>query len=95
MTSRALLKAAATVSLSTLFCDRKMRLDDCAAVRLIGVMAKSSSKKRSIAVILAGGDDETAGGRLLSVADTRGACRNFLVRTFKAEKAETGERRTG
>ena len=49
-------------------------------------MAKSSSKKRSIAVILAGGDDETAGGRLLSVADTRGAYRNFLVGPSKLKK---------
>src|SRR5713101_5863452 len=62
------------------FARRKMRLDDCAAVRLTGLMGKSSSKKRSVAVSLAGGDDETARGRLLSAA-TRLFCKNGINAT--------------
>src|SRR6202158_4149809 len=62
------------------FARRKMRLDDCAAVRLTGVMGKSSSRKRSVAISLAGGDDETARGRLLSAA-TRLFCKNGINAT--------------
>src|SRR6266403_5480845 len=57
-----------------------MRLDDCAAVRLTGLMGKSHSKKRPIAVSLAGGDDETARGRLLSAA-TYLFCKNGINAT--------------
>src|SRR5713101_6402277 len=57
-----------------------MRLDDCAAVRLTGLMGKSSSKKRSVAVGLAGGDDESARGRLLGAA-TRLFCKNGITAT--------------
>src|SRR6266404_9136629 len=59
---------------------RKMRLDECAAVRLTGVMGKSSPRKRSVAVSAAGGDDETARGRLLSAA-TRLFCKNGINAT--------------
>src|SRR5258707_4709475 len=62
------------------FARRKMRLDDCAAVRLTGVMSKSSSKKRSVAISLAGGDDESARGRLLSAA-THLFCKNGINAT--------------
>jgi AcrR family transcriptional regulator len=57
-----------------------MRLDDCAAFRLIGVMAKSPSKKRSVAVSLVGGNDESARGRLLGAA-TRLFCKNGINAT--------------
>src|SRR6186713_2307423 len=40
-------------------------------------MGKSSLKKRSVAVSLAGGDDETARGRLLTAA-TRLFCKNGI-----------------
>ena len=43
-------------------------------------MGKSSSKKRSVAVSLAGGDDESARGRLLSAA-TRLFCKNGINAT--------------
>ncbi len=43
-------------------------------------MGKSSSKKRSVAVSLAGGDDETARGRLLTAA-TRLFCKNGINAT--------------
>src|SRR5436190_13130507 len=43
-------------------------------------MGKSSSKKRSVAVALAGGDDESARGRLLSAA-TRLFCKNGINAT--------------
>ena len=59
---------------------REMRLDECAAVRLTGVMGKSSSRKRSVAVSAASGDDETARGRLLSAA-TRLFCKNGINAT--------------
>jgi AcrR family transcriptional regulator len=59
---------------------RKMRLDECAALRLTAVMGKSSSRKRSVAVGLTGGDDETARGRLLSAA-TRLFCKNGINAT--------------
>src|SRR5258708_15008076 len=59
---------------------RKMRLDECAAVRLTGVMGKSSPRKRSVAVSAAGGDDETARGRLLSAA-TWLFCKNGINAT--------------
>jgi AcrR family transcriptional regulator len=62
------------------FARRKMRLDDCAAVRLTGVMGKSSSRKRSVAISLAGGDDESARGRLLSAA-THLFCKNGINAT--------------
>src|SRR5258708_22928962 len=62
------------------FARRKMRLDDCAALRLTGVMGKSSSRKRSVAISLAAGDDETARGRLLSAA-TRLFCKNGINAT--------------
>src|SRR5450432_2635963 len=58
----------------------KMRLDDCDAVRLTEVMAKSSSKKRSVAAAPAGGDDESARGRLLGAA-TRLFCKNGINAT--------------
>src|SRR6202171_6195576 len=57
-----------------------MPLDDCGSVRLTGVMGKSSSRKRSVAISLAGGDDETARGRLLSAA-TRLFCKNGINAT--------------
>src|SRR5260370_38790560 len=59
---------------------REMRLDECAGVRLTGVMGKSSSRKRSVAISLAAGDDETARGRLLSAA-TRLFCKNGINAT--------------
>src|SRR5260221_11517544 len=62
------------------FARRKMRLDDCAAVRLTGDMGKSSSRKRSVAISLAGGDDESARGRLLSAA-THLFCKNGINAT--------------
>src|SRR5438445_7079677 len=43
-------------------------------------MGKSSSKKRSVAVSLAGGDDESARGRLLTAA-TRLFCKNGINAT--------------
>ena len=43
-------------------------------------MGKSSSKKRSVAAALAGGDDESARGRLLSAA-TRLFCKNGINAT--------------
>ncbi len=43
-------------------------------------MGKSSSKKRSVALSLAGGDDETARGRLLTAA-TRLFCKNGINAT--------------
>jgi AcrR family transcriptional regulator len=57
-----------------------MRLDDRAAFRLIGFMAKSPSKKRSVAVSLVGGAEESARGRLLSAA-TRLFCKNGINAT--------------
>src|SRR5260221_5624906 len=57
-----------------------MRLDDCGAVGLTGVMGKSSLKKRSAAANPAGGDDESARGRLLSAA-TRLFCKNGINAT--------------
>jgi AcrR family transcriptional regulator len=59
---------------------RKMRLDDWGAVGLTEPMGKSPSRKRSVAVALAGGDDESARGRLLSAA-TRLFCKNGINAT--------------
>jgi AcrR family transcriptional regulator len=58
----------------------KMRLDDCAPVRLTGDMARASSRKQSVAISLAGGDDESARGRLLGAA-TRLFCKNGINAT--------------
>src|SRR6202049_1270938 len=57
-----------------------MRLDDCGTVGLTEHMGKPSSKKRSVAVVLARGDDESARGRLLSAA-TRLFCKNGINAT--------------
>jgi AcrR family transcriptional regulator len=78
--SRALLKAGAIAGHRDYFERRKMRLDDCCAVRLTEVMRKSSSRKRSVAGSLARGDDESARGRLLSAA-TRLFCKNGINAT--------------
>src|SRR6202035_1999676 len=47
---------------------RKMRLDEGGPVGLTDAMVKASSRGRSVAKSLAGGDDESARGRLLSAA---------------------------
>ena len=58
-----------------------MRLDECGPVRLTEHMGKSSpKKKRSVSASLAGGDDESARGRLLSAA-TRLFCKNGINAT--------------
>jgi AcrR family transcriptional regulator len=59
---------------------RKMRLDAYATVGLTAAMGKSSSKKRFVAASLAGGDDESARGRLLSAA-TRLFCKDGINAT--------------
>jgi AcrR family transcriptional regulator len=59
---------------------RKMRLDARGTVGLTAAMGKSSSKKRFVAARLAGGDDETARGRLLSAA-TRLFCKDGINAT--------------
>jgi AcrR family transcriptional regulator len=76
----ALLKGDAIGGNRDYFERRKMRLDDCDAVRLSEVMAKPSSKRRSVAAAVAGGDDESARGRLLSAA-TRLFCKNGINAT--------------
>src|SRR6202161_3125473 len=59
---------------------RKMRLDARDTVGLTAAMGKSSSKKCSVAARLAGGDDESARGRLLSAA-TRLFCKDGINAT--------------
>src|SRR6266700_6153487 len=57
-------------------------------------MGKSSSKKRSVAVSLAGGDDESARGRLLTAA-TRLFCKNAINATgIDAISNEAGTAKT-
>jgi AcrR family transcriptional regulator len=57
-----------------------MRLDECGTVGLTERMGRPSSKKRSVAVSLAGGDEESARGRLLSAA-THLFCKNGINAT--------------
>jgi AcrR family transcriptional regulator len=57
-----------------------MRLDEFGTVGLTEHMGKSPSRKSSVAVSLAGGDDESARGRLLSAA-TRLFCKNGINAT--------------
>src|SRR6202043_3463108 len=57
-------------------------------------MGKTSSKKRSVAVSLAGGDDESARGRLLSAA-THLFCKNGINATgIDAIISEAGTAKT-
>src|SRR6202049_2127859 len=71
-----------------------MRLDDCGTVGLTEHMGKPSSKKRSVAVVLARGDDESARGRLLSAA-TRLFCKNGINATgIDAIISEAGTAKT-
>jgi len=58
----------------------KMRLDDCATVRLTARMGKSAAKKKPAAAPLARGDEESARGRLLGAA-TRLFCKNGINAT--------------
>jgi AcrR family transcriptional regulator len=55
-------------------------LDECGTVGLTGAMGKAPSKGRRVAVSLAGSDDESARGRLLSAA-TRLFCKNGINAT--------------
>jgi AcrR family transcriptional regulator len=95
MTGRELLKAAASAAQRGYFERRKkMRLDECATVGLTEVMGKASSRRRSVAVSLAGGDDESARGRLLSAA-THLFCKNGINATgIDAIISEAGTAKT-
>jgi AcrR family transcriptional regulator len=79
-TSGGLLNRDAIADRCDYFARRKMRLDDRGTVGLTGAMGKASSKGRSVAESLAGGDDESARGRLLSAA-TRLFCKNGINAT--------------
>ena len=58
-----------------------MRLDDCGAVRLTApAWANHPRRRRIVAEHIAGGDDESARGRLLSAA-TRLFCKNGINAT--------------
>jgi AcrR family transcriptional regulator len=57
-----------------------MRLDECGTVGLTERMGRPTSKKRSVAASLAGGDEESARGRLLSAA-THLFCKNGINAT--------------
>jgi AcrR family transcriptional regulator len=89
-----LLKPDAIAGYRDYFERRKMRLDDWGTVGLTAAMGRPSSNKRSVAQALAGGDDESARGRLLSAA-THLFCKNGINATgIDAIISEAGTAKT-
>jgi AcrR family transcriptional regulator len=95
MSGGELLKGTASAVQRDYFARRKkMRLDECTTVGLTEIMGKASSGRRSVAVSLAGGDDESARGRLLNAA-THLFCKNGINATgIDAIISEAGTAKT-